>query len=154
MDSVELWKYSSDKVIYRLSRMTLKEKYICRWESPNFYLPKTSVFITLCFFSYCRMVRTRTLTAWRENPRASCHRREKEKAILTVSHRTKGHGWTRLLTPMTSLCKSRLQCQWVTVALKYLVQVCCKEMARYAYIAHKLLRRAQTEFSCNIFVDC
>lgn len=52
MDSVELWKYSSDKVIYCLSLMTLEEKYVCRWETPNFYLPKTSAFITICFFFF------------------------------------------------------------------------------------------------------
>lgn len=97
MDSVELWKYSSDKVI-SLSRIYVrlsKEKCACKC-NPRISPQKSYKSHSHSMFFYCRMVRTKTLTAYPGEPRVSCHNRAKEKAILTVSHQMKGRGWTLL----------------------------------------------------------
>lgn len=80
MDSVELWKFSTVKVSpYRLAQ-------------------HRGGYWTLChrMLFHCRMVRTKTLRAYPGETRVSLHSRAKGKAILTVSRRTRGRGWTRL----------------------------------------------------------
>lgn len=97
MDSVELWKYSSDKVI-SLSRVYVRlseEKCACKC-NPRISPQKSYKSRSHSMFFYCRMVRTKTLTAYPGEPRVSCHNRAKEKAIPTVSHQMKGRGWTLL----------------------------------------------------------
>lgn len=79
MDSVELWKFSTVKV------------------SP-YRLLSTECYWTFCqrMSFHCRMVRTKTLRAYPGETRVNFHSRAKGRAILTVSRRMRGRGWTRL----------------------------------------------------------
>lgn len=79
MDSVELWKFSTVKVTPLLAF-------------------SAQTYGTLCdkMFFHCRTVRTKTLRAYPGEARVSFHSRAKGKAILTVSHRMRGRGWTHL----------------------------------------------------------
>ena len=116
MDSVELWKYSSDKVISPPHISVRGELCVCIvWSSHR--STKTAIEPsrrTMCPF-YCRTVRTKTWRVYPGDPRVSCRSPAKGKATPTVSRQTKGRGWTPRSTLTTSLCKFRLQCQWVAV---------------------------------------
>ena len=90
MDSVELWKYSSDKVIYRSHFTPEREN-----QGPYTHLsPKSDRSSSNNMFFCCRMVRTKTWKVYPRDPRVSCRSQAREKAILTVSHQMKGCGWT------------------------------------------------------------